>query len=65
MIIYLLISFGIYKVPAHLCLDDAAQMEETAAPEVPATVDAPKAGEADADTEVGEKTEVKKEHFQY
>lgn len=65
VIIYLLISFGIYKVPAHLCLDDAAQMEETAAPEVPATVDAPKAGEADADTEVGEKTEVKKEHFQY
>lgn len=39
-------------------------MEETAAPEVPATV-APNAGEADADAEVGEKTEVKKEHFHY
>ncbi|XP_056886699.1 CD99 antigen-like protein 2 isoform X25 [Takifugu flavidus] len=37
--------------------DYAAQMEATAAPEVPATVNAPNAGEPDADTEVGEKTE--------
>lgn len=64
VIIYLLMSFGIYKVPERLCLDDAAQVEETAAPEVLSTVNAPKAGEPDADTEVGEKTEVK-EHFQY
>lgn len=65
VIIYLLIQFGIDKVPARLCLDDAAQMEETAAPEVAATVNAPNAGGPDADTEVGEKTEVKKEHFHF
>lgn len=67
VIIYQLKSFGIYNVAARLCLDDAAQTEETAAPEVPATEadPAPNAGEPDADPEAGEKTEVKKKHFLY
>lgn len=62
VIVYPRKSFGIHNFAARLCLDDAAQTEETAAPDVPADP-TPKAGEADEDPEVGEKTEVKKNLF--
>lgn len=65
VILYRFKYFGIYIVAARLCLDDAAQTEVTAAPEVPAAEadPTPNVGEADAEPEVGGKTEVKKNTF--